>query len=339
MTDTVLIWGAGAVGGTIGASLARAGISVQMVDIEPEHAKICSKIGLEVEGPVDNYRQKVPCVTPKELRGSYDRIILAVKATATVDAVSALKPHLNSTGFILSAQNGLNEHYIADQLGQHRVMGCFVNFGADWLEPGRILYGNRGAMVIGELDGSIKSRTRDMHEVMRIFEPDAMITENIMGYLWGKMCYGSMLFATALTGESMATNFADETRIPILSAIAKEVLLTAAAEGVNPTGFNGFDPAAFMPNAHIGAAFDCMAKMADFNRNTAKTHSGIHRDLVVRKRPTEVDHQPGIVIKIAESHNLYTPLLKRLVSPIHDLEQNRREISPNVFYDLEQKEI
>ena len=33
-------------------------------------------------------------------------------------------------------------------------MGCFVNFGADYLGPGRVLYGGRGAVVLGEIDGA-----------------------------------------------------------------------------------------------------------------------------------------------------------------------------------------
>jgi len=334
MKDTILIWGAGAIGGTIGANLVRAGINVQMVDIEPDHARICSDVGLSLEGPVQNFTLRVPCVTPGELDGVYKRIVLAVKSPATAESVSAIISHLDSDGFILSAQNGLNEHYIAEKVGEDRVMGCFVNFGADWLEPGKILYGNRGAFVIGEIDGSIKSRTREMHKLMSILEPKVVLTNNIMGYLWGKMCYGAMLFATALTGESMAANFADPTRTPILTKIGKEVLTVASAEGIRPEGFDGFDPSAFMSSASPDAASECMAKMALFNLNTAKTHSGIHRDIVVRRRPTEVDYQPGVIVKIAASHSIETPFLKRLIELVHDLEKGRREVSPEVFHQL-----
>ncbi len=47
-------------------------------------------------------------------------------------------------------QNGLNELVIADIVGKARTVGAFVNFGADYLEPGLILYGGRGAVVVGE---------------------------------------------------------------------------------------------------------------------------------------------------------------------------------------------
>ena len=50
--EPILIWGAGAIGGVLGAYWARAGLAVQMVDIVPEHALACSTTGLHISGPV-----------------------------------------------------------------------------------------------------------------------------------------------------------------------------------------------------------------------------------------------------------------------------------------------
>ena len=173
MADPILIWGAGAIGGTLGAYWARAGIDVLMVDIVPEHVEACRTTGLTIEGPIDEFTQIVPAVTPDQLTGTYSRIVLAVKAHHTAGAVDRLAPHLAEDGFVLSAQNGLNEIIIARRVGEARTMGCFVNFGADWHGPGRILYGNRGACVVGEVDRTIGERTRAMHRLMQVFEPDA----------------------------------------------------------------------------------------------------------------------------------------------------------------------
>ena len=199
MAEPILIWGAGAIGGILGAYWARAGVPVQMVDIVPEHAEACSTDGLAIEGPVEEFRQVVPCVTPDQLDGTYARVVLAVKAQATPQAMAQLLPHLAADGFVLSAQNGLNERVIADLAGSGRTMGAFVNYGADWIGPGRILFGNRGAVVVGEIEGSVQERTREMHAHLQIFEPDAVLTSDIWAYLWGKLGYGAMLFATALT--------------------------------------------------------------------------------------------------------------------------------------------
>lgn len=334
MTEPVLIWGAGAIGGILGAYWARAGVPVLMVDIVPEHVAACATVGLSIEGPVEAFTQVVPCVTPEQVTGTYSRIVLAVKAQATQGALAALAPHLAEDGFVLSAQNGLNERVIAQHVGADRTMGAFVNYGADWIGPGRILFGNRGAVVVGEVDGSLRDRTRDMHELLQIFEPNAVLTADIWAYLWGKLGYGAMLFATALTPDSMTANFADPARGPALMGLAREVMRTAIAEGVAPKPFNGFEPSAFMPGAGDAAALQSLADLAEFNSKTAKTHTGIYRDLAVRKRKTEVDPQVGTVAEIAASHGIDTPLLRRLVELIHDIEDGRREMSQDTFHEL-----
>ena len=223
---------------------------------------------------------------------------------------------------------------IADFAGAHRTMGAFVNYGADWIAPGRILFGNRGAVVVGEIDSVIRARTERMHKLLQIFEPDAVLTDDIWGYLWGKMGYGAMLFATALTSDSMTANFADFERSHALMGLAREVIRTAVAEGVTPKPFNGFEPKAFMPDAVNASALKSLADLAYFNSKTAKTHTGIYRDLAVRKRKTEVDQQLGVIVDIATGHGIETPLLRRLIELIHDIEDGRREMSPETFHEL-----
>jgi 2-dehydropantoate 2-reductase len=334
LDDTILIWGAGAIGGILGAYWARAGMAVQMVDIVEEHARACSTSGLNISGPVEQFRQIVPCVTPQQVRGTYKVIVLAVKAQATEVALQMLKPHLADDGYVLSAQNGLNELAIARVVGEERSMGCFVNYGADWLGPGEILFGNRAAVVVGEIDGSVRERTRHMHAWLQVFEPNAVLTDNIWGYLWGKLAYGAMLFATALTTDSMSDNFADPRRFPVFDRLAREVMAVATVRNVAPVGFNGFDPAAFAPGAPEIVARESIAALAEFNRHTAKTHSGIYRDLAVRKRKTEVDPQIGVIGELGAQAGIDTPAIRKLVALIHDIEDGRRPMAFETFAEL-----
>ena len=331
MTDRILIWGAGAIGGTLGAYWKRAGLDVTMVDVVAEHAKACSTTGLAVSGPVEEFRQVVPTLTPDALQGPWPIIVLAVKAHATEAAVAMLAPHLAEGGYVLSAQNGLNEIAIARLLGAERTMGCFVNFGADWLGPGEILYGNRGAVVVGEIEGPVRDRTRRMHERLRLFEPDAVLTDNIWGYLWGKLAYGAMLFATALTPDSMSTNFADPTRTRAFVTLGREVLAVAQARGVQPIGFPEFDVEAFLPGMSDTRAEAAIAALAVYTSKTAKTHSGIYRDLAVRKRRTEVDPQIGIIATLGREAGVATPAIETLVALIHDIEDGKLPMSAETF--------
>ncbi len=319
-----LIWGAGAIGGTLGAYLARAGGDVTLVDTAADHIAAIGQGGLRVTGPVDEFTVRVPAFTPDMLTGAWDEIILATKAHHTGAAVRALLPHLGAAGYVVSAQNGLNELEIAEAVGAGRTVGAFVNFGADYLEPGVIHHGGHGAVVVGEIDGRITSRVTAIREAWHQFSPRAMVTPNIWGYLWGKEAYGALLFATALTNESIADALALPAFRPLYVALAREILAVAAARSVVPEAFDGFDPAAYLGTAPPGAAEASLDLLVAHNRRSAKTHSGIWRDLAVRKRPTEVDAQLGIVVRLGAEAGMPAPLTARLVTLIHEIERGAR---------------
>ena len=324
--DRILIWGAGAIGGTLGAYWARNGHDVLLVDKDADHVAAMKATGLAIEGPVEAFTQAVQAALPAEVTGRFRRIVLAVKAHHTEEATRQLLPHLADDGYILSAQNGLNELTIARLAGAQRTMGCFVNFGADYLAPGRIMRGNRAAVVVGELDGAQTPRVREMHALLQEFEPDAVLTSDIWAYLWGKLGYGALLFGTALTNESIADALASPRHLPVYRQLGNEVMAVAAAKGVTPTGFNGFDPKAFAPGGDAAPLQASIDTMVAFNRGSAKSHSGIWRDLAVRKRKTEVDAQIGIICSIGQEVGVPTPGLARLVSLIHAIEDGERPL-------------
>ncbi|MGH7086362.1 MAG: ketopantoate reductase family protein, partial [Acetobacteraceae bacterium] len=159
----MVIWGAGAIGGTIGAYLERAGRDVLFVDIDRRHVQEIKAGRLCIEGPIDNFTTGGDAAVPEDVTGAHKLIILAVKAHHTETAIRELAPHLAADGAVVSCQNGLNELMIAGLVGRSRTIGAFVNFMGDTLEPGRILYGARGAVVVGELDGAHLPRTAALH--------------------------------------------------------------------------------------------------------------------------------------------------------------------------------
>lgn len=320
-----LIWGAGAIGGTMGAYLARAGHDITLVDVVSEHVDAINEQGLTIEGSIDTFTVNIPACTPDALTGAFETVILAVKAHHTEAATKQLEPHLTADGCIVSAQNGLNETIIADIVGEARTVGCFVNFGADYLEPGRIHYGGRGAVVVGELDGQPSARVQALHQACLDFDDAAILTANIWGYLWSKLAYGAMLFATALTNASIADALAEPTYHDLFIALPKEVLQVALARDIAPEPFNGFDPTAFLPDSSREQAEQSLQAMVAFNRKSAKTHSGVWRDLAVRKRKTEIDVQLGLVLPLAQAVNVPTPLLSRLIELIHTVEDGEEQ--------------
>jgi 2-dehydropantoate 2-reductase len=336
MDKDILVWGSGAIGGTVGAYLRRAGLDVSFVDIVPEHVAAIRDLahGLEITGPVDNFKISAPAILPAEVKGIWKRIFLSVKAHHTEEACIALKPHLAEDGYVLSLQNGLCEKIIARILGPARTMGAFVNFGADWLGPGKIIYANRGAVVLGEIDGKMTERLAKLHEEMKLFEPKAITTDKIWSYLWGKLGYGSLLFAQAVGQLGIADCLARPELLPLWRRLAGESVAVALAEGVEPLGFNGYDPNAFRPGASEEAARKSVADMVAFNRPNAKTHSGVWRDLAVRKRRTEVDVQIAPIAEIGRAHGIPCPSVTALVAMIHEIEAGKRPMTDDNLLEL-----
>jgi len=333
----ILVWGAGAIGGTVGAHLVRARHAVVFVDIVAEHVAAIRDPGrgLAIEGPVAEFRITAPAFTPDALQGVFRRVFLCVKTHDTEAACRALLPHLAPDGYVLSLQNGLCERVIAEVCGPDRTMGAFVNFGADWQEPGRILYGNRGAVVVGELDGASTPRVTALHALLRdTFEPNAVLSPNVWGFLWGKLAYSSLLYMQGLAEKGIADTLARPELLPLIRALCGEVMAVARAEGVTPLGFNGFDPAAFYAGASEDAARASVAALVEFNRPNAKTHSGIWRDLWVRHRATPADAQIGVVIPIGRTHGIACPTLERLIAMIHACERGERGMSDDNLLEL-----
>ena len=293
-----VVVGAGAIGGTIGARLARDGHDVLLCDADAEHVAAINRQGLTIEGPVEQFTVRAQAVSPDRLPNELDAVLLAVKSQHTEEALDAIAPRLAADGFVVSLQNGVNEPAIAARVGEERTVGAFVNFGADYLEPGRIFVGGTGAMYLGELDG------RESERLARLVRdlPEAKSTSNILGFLWAKEAYGAMLFATAVSDLSIADALAEPRYRTLFVRLAREVLSVAP---VPVESFDGFDP------ADLEASID---RLIEFNRRSAKTHSGIYRDLAVRKRKAET----------AILEDLDTPLVRRTLELIHQIEDGGR---------------
>jgi len=333
MQDTIIVWGAGAIGGTVGAYLQRAGVPVIFVDNVRDHVAAINRDGLRISGPIEEFTVKARAFLPADLPGQYQTILLCVKAHHTEAACDQLSRYLRDDGCVVSLQNGLNERVIARSFGVGSTIGAFVNFGADYHGPGNIHFGGRGAVVIGELGGRITDRVEQLHRHLLNFDEKAVTTPNIMGFLWGKMSYGALLYATALTNATIVDVLGSKQHRACLSALAQEVLSVATAEKITPERFDGYDPAAFL-GTDVSAMQRSFEDMVIHNSKSTKTHSGIWRDLAVRKRATEVDAQLGPVAEIGAEYGLATPITKRLIELIHDIENDCRPLSWETLDEL-----
>jgi len=334
----ITIVGAGAIGGTVGAFLARGGEDVFFVDAVREHVDAMNARGLTIIGRAE-FTVPARAGTPDALRGPLEWVFLAVKAQHTEAALAPIVPLLGAQSIVVSLQNGLNEERIAALIGRERTIAAHVNWGADYLGPGRIMYGSEGAFYIGELDGSITDRLQALRDTLSRFTK-VVVTPNIWGYKWAKQCWASLNYATALVDADAGDILADERNRRVGVALLAESVRLAQHEGVRLEAFDGFEPALMSPTTpqEWKAAMDSLDRMADAYWRAPdhlKKRTGVWRDLVVRKRKTEVDYHVGDLVRRGRARGLELPLNARLWEMIHEIEDGRRAMLGENLRELE----
>lgn len=324
--NEVVIWGAGAIGGTIGAELARKGEDVLLVDVVKKHVEQVRQEGLFIEKDREAFTVKMMASLPEEVKPPVRVVLLSVKSHHTGDAMAVIKTLLGKEGIVVSLQNGLNEERIAEQVGGERTLGALVNFSADYIAPGHLLYGGEGSLILGELDGRITERLRRLKDLLEKAMPTGM-TDNLWGYKWSKVCYGALLIATALVDEPVADIVLRSQSIQkTLVGLVCESLEVARAYNVRIEAFDEFLPDAFWKARQGDRASmeHAMEVIAHHYRTQTKGKTGIWRDMAVKRRKTEVEPLLGTVVRKGEDKGFPCPLSRKLVRLVHEVEDGRR---------------
>ena len=308
---------------------------VLLVDKAAEHVDAIKRSGLRITGAAE-FTVRVRACRSDELRGPLGLTFLAVKSQDTDAALDVLAPLVGPDTVVVSLQNGMNPPRIAARIGADKVVAAFINFGADWQGPGHIEHGGAGAIYLGEIDGRKTARLERIQAVLSKLMT-VHTTDDIFSYLWGKQLDCSLLFAQAVTDETMADVFGNPRYQPLLMALVGEAVRVAQAAGITPRGFDGFDPLAMRPRteAEVAEARAVLDRFAAYNRGMVKQRSGPWRDLAVRKRPTEVDHMVGWVIAEGRTRGVALPLNERLVAQVKEIERGVRQRGLHNLDELE----
>jgi 2-dehydropantoate 2-reductase len=171
-------------------------------------------------------------------------------------------------------------------------------------------------------------RVAELAKLLSAVQP-TRVTANIWGCLWAKVCFGTLLFATALTDETVYDVVERSPAVQrALTLLVAEAMRVAEGCGVRLEAFDEYDPAVYRRAAagDRGAVDQAMAAVSTFYRGLTKVKTGVWRDLAVRKRKTEVDSQVGVIVEKGEALGIPTPLAARLIELVHDLEDGRREM-------------
>lgn len=333
MGQSILVVGAGAIGAIAGVHLIEQGHTVDLVDANAAHVAAVRANGLRLSG-VRDVTVPANIMLPEDVSGSYDIILLAVKAPHTASTLDMVKRVLAADGCVVSLQNGLEEYRIADAVGADRTIGGYLTFGGFFVEPGHIKNGGSGSFKIGEVDGQITDRIKELGELLApVHKVD--ITDNIFGYLWAKMALGAVYFGTAIADMDVVEVYQRPKARAVLAKICAEVTAVADAKGIRIENSDGFDPKAFRAGgteAEMLASWDAQTRYWNSHDNR---RTGVWRDLATYKRPTEVDFQVLPVIEISEQLGVPTPWLRALRNAVKAVEAGNAELGIALLEALE----
>jgi 2-dehydropantoate 2-reductase len=330
--------GAGAIGGLAGAWMSMAGNDVTFVDANREHVQAMRTTGLAINGARGQHRLPPQhAVAPDELAEPLDCVFLAVKSQYTAEALQPVKALLRPDGFVVSLQNGLvNEEVIASVVGTDRTIGGLPDYGGAYIAPGQLELAIDGPVYVGELDGNITPRGREVHRLLSCMTECHLLTD-ITARIWAKMCYGARIATTTLVDAPSHEVMADERARRVVVPMTRERLEVAYAYGVKVPAGPFFDPDLYFPRTSaetrtLFASID--AAMLRMNRHRLRVHpggytcvfqsSGYHWDIVHRRRKSELRWSDGPLEEKAESAGIPFPLNTKLHRMIYEIEDGKR---------------
>lgn len=303
----ICVYGAGAIGGLMGAKLSLAGEDVTLIARGP-HLAAMQRNGLKLisEGKTQVVRPRL-AADAREV-GPQDYVVLGVKANALPGIADLAQPLLGPQTALVPAINGVPWWYfyklpgpyenarlqsvdpggvLWDKLAPSRVIGCIVYPAVEVLEPGVIehTYGNR--FDIGEPDGSKSERAQNFSQAMIKAGFRCPVRPRIRDNLWVKL-WGNLSFnmICSLTMATLDKVIAD----PGTRAVARTMMLEAQAVGEK-----------------LGVQFplDADARIA------GAAEVGVHKPSTLidleKGRPMEIDAILGAVVEMGRMVALPTP--------------------------------
>ena len=345
----VTIVGSGAIGGIAGAWMSMAGEDVTFVDVNREHVEHLRTKGLLIDGGRGDRRlgpQKA--FTPDELTGSLECVFLSVKSQHTKAAVEGIKRLLAPGGFVVSLQNGLvNEDEIASVIGRERTVGALPDYGGAYVDPGHLEFVIEGPVYAGELDGRITPRIKEVHRLLAHVAEAELLTD-IKARIWAKTCFGAQIVASALVDAPSYLVVGEERARRVVGPLVREALEVAYAHHVDVPGGPFFKPELYFPRTpedtrRLFAFMDeAQAKQSAYRRQErqpgghkyVKVASGIHWDIVYRRRKSEVRWSHAPLEEKARDVAVPVPLNSRLHQMIYEIEDGDRQLGWHNFDEL-----
>jgi 2-dehydropantoate 2-reductase len=313
----ILVMGAGGIGGTVAATLMEVGSAVTAVSTNPQIRDAVDKLGFRIvdEGEERTIRGWVS-PTPE---GRYDLCILATQPPNVEDAARTALPHLAEDAQVVVLQNGLCEERVAAIVGDNRVVGAIVAWGASMAEAGRYERTAAGGFTVGRLDGKIDADLQRIAELLEAIGPVAT-TANLRGARWSKLALNCAVSALGtIAGERLGPLVRQRRYRRLALEIMTEAVAVAKAEDVRLEKVAGTLDLEWIAltegdrTARLSAGLTAKhALMLAVGLRYRRMRSSMLA-AIERHRTPAIDFLNGEVVTRGKKHGVPTPVNERIV--------------------------
>lgn len=247
------IYGAGAIGGYLGAELALSGNEVTLIARGP-HLEAMQNNGLTLIKEGESRTVEVSCTGDPTEAGPQDYVIITLKAHSVAGSVKQMLPLLGPETAVVTAQNGIPWWYfhklqgsweghqlesadpagkIWEILGPERAIGCVVYPSCEMVKPGVIRHIQGKRFMLGEPDGGRSDRLMALSKALTAAGLKAPVRTKIRDDIWLKL-WGNVSLnpVSVLTLATLGQITADEGVRGVVRNMMTEAQAVAAQLGV-----------------------------------------------------------------------------------------------------------
>jgi 2-dehydropantoate 2-reductase len=329
---SVLVVGAGAIGGVTAAKLTDKVQRVTVLDANEEHVERMRKEGLLIDDLGEERRVSLDAhADTGGLDGPFDIALITLKAPHLESALGPLLDRGLVNAYV-SLGNGLVQERIAGIVGEENLIWGTVEWGSTNLGPGHLARTTRGPFIIGEPDGSVRDRTRLLADALETVD-EARITENIRGQVWSKLLVNSAFSGLgAVSGLLYREVVADPDGREVALALWREGYDVGMAQNLELEDVLGV-PAEALVVRGPGDRERAEEALEVAMQQAGATKASMLQDLE-RGLKTEVDVINGGVVEKGREYGVETPLNSRVVELMHAMEREERRPGRDVFVEL-----
>ncbi|MBR5194485.1 MAG: ketopantoate reductase family protein [Bacteroidaceae bacterium] len=323
----VAIYGAGSLGTILGAFISKAGVPVELINRNKAHVEALKTQGAQVVGTMQ-FCQPVIAYTPDEMSGQYDILFLMTKQQHNAEVVQMLKNYLAADGVLVTFQNGLPEMQIAEVLGEERVLGSTVAWGATLQSPGVCELTSEPDALSFSLGAISEKRSKHFAKVKELLElmGTVDVEENFLGTRWSKLLINASFSGmSAVLGCTFGEAAGPKESRKVVQAIIKECIDVCQKGGIRIEPVQGKDIVKLLNYTNsLKKAFSFFIIPIAIRKH-AKLKASMLQDLEKGKL-TEVDAINGAVSEYGRKVGFPTPVNDKVVEIIHQIEKG--ELKP-----------